>query len=198
MAESDETSWLEPTPVEPLTGREPFGGVGATVAEFWRWGFSDLRTNIVRGILAEFLVAKAVGAREPVRVAWDNFDVVSGAGTRIEVKSSAYLQSWAQKRLSTITFTGLTGLRWDAKEGWGDDREVRADVFVFAIQVCCEPTLYDPFDVDQWRFHVVSADDVREHGTRSVGTSFLRRYAPEPVSFDGLAEAIEAARRHPA
>jgi hypothetical protein len=126
-----------------------------------------------------------------VRVAWDNFD----AGTRIEVKSSAYLQSWAQKKLSTITFTGLTGLRWDAKEGWGDDREVRADVFVFAIQICREPALYDPLAVDQWRFHVVSADDVRGHGTRSVGMNFLRRYAPEPVSFDGLAEAIEVRRR---
>jgi len=147
MAESDETSWLEPTPVEPRKGHEPFSGVGATVAEFWRWGFSDLRTNIVRGILAEFLVAKAVGARVPVRVAWDNFDVVSDAGTRIEVKSSGYLQSWAQKRLSTVAFTGLTGLRWDAKEGWGDDREVRADVFVFAIQICREPALYDPLDV---------------------------------------------------
>ncbi len=165
MAECDEASWLEPTPVEPLTGHEPLSGVAATVAEFWRWGFSDLRTNIVRGILAEFLVAKVVGAREPVRVAWDNFDVVSGAGTRIEVKSSGHLQSWPQKRLSTVAFTGLTGLRWDAKEGWGDDREVRADV--------------------------------REHGTRSVGMSFLRRYAPEPVSFEGLAEAIEATRRHP-
>ena len=71
-------------------------------------------------------------------------------------------------------------------------------MFVFAIQLCREPAHYDPLDVDQWRFHVVSADDVREHGTRSVGMSFLRRYAPKPVSFDGLAEAIEAARRHPA
>ena len=115
VVQSDETSWLEPTPVEPLIGQEQFTGVSGTVAEFWRWGFSDLRTNIVRGVLAEFLVAKAVAAREPVRIAWDNFDVVSAAGTRIEVKSSAYLQSWAQKRLSTITFTGLTGLRWDAK-----------------------------------------------------------------------------------
>lgn len=57
--------------------------------EFWRWGFSDLQTNIVRGILAEFLVAQAVGAREPVRIAWDDFDVASAAGTHIEVKSSA-------------------------------------------------------------------------------------------------------------
>jgi hypothetical protein len=71
-------------------------------------------------------------------------------------------------------------------------------VFVFAIQISREPALYDVLEVNQWRFHLVSADDVREHGTRSVGVSFLRRYAPEPVGFEGLAEAIEAARRHPA
>ena len=194
MSRPEEPEWLEPTPVEPLSGHEPFEAVGATVAEFWRWGFSDLRTNIVRGILAEFLVAKAVGAREPVRVAWDNFDVVSALGTRIEVKSSAYLQSWAQSKLSSITFTGLTGLRWDAKEGWGEEREIRADVFVFAIQTCREPALYDPLDVGQWRFHVVPADAVREHGTRSVGMSFLRRHAPAPVSFEGLNQAVEALR----
>ena len=71
-------------------------------------------------------------------------------------------------------------------------------MFVFAIQTCREPALYDPLNVDQWRFHVVSADDVREHGTRSVGMSFLRRYAPEAVRFKGLPEAIEAVPRHPA
>lgn len=190
MSKREAPEGLEPTPVEPLSGYEPFGGVGVTVADFWRWGFSDLRTNIVRGILAEFLVAKAVGAQEPVRVAWDNFDVVSPHGTRIEVKSSAYLQSWAQSKLSNITFTGLTGLRWDAKEGWGEEREIRADVFVFAIQTCREPVL--PLDVEQWRFHVVPAEAVREHGTRSVGMSFLHRYAPTPVSFERLGQAVEA------
>jgi len=29
--------------------------------DFWRWAFSDLRDNITHGILAGFLVAKAVG-----------------------------------------------------------------------------------------------------------------------------------------
>jgi len=187
MAESDETSWLEPTPVEPLQGQEPFSGVGATVAEFWRWSFSDLRSNIVRGILAEFLVAKAVGARELVRVAWDNFDVVSAARTRIEVKSSAYLQSWSQRRLSTITFTGLTGLRWDAKEGWGDDREVRADGFVFAIQTCREPALYDPLDVDQ--------GFLRTHCRRRLGLCDTQAFGLPPAQV-GCPPASRGGPRH--
>jgi hypothetical protein len=52
---------LTPSPATPLDGSERFSGLDATVAEFWRWAFSDLRDNTTRGIFAEFLVAKAVG-----------------------------------------------------------------------------------------------------------------------------------------
>jgi hypothetical protein len=41
----------------PLDGGGRFTGLDATVSDFWRWAFSDLRDNTTRGILAEFLVA---------------------------------------------------------------------------------------------------------------------------------------------
>ncbi|MDQ2873467.1 MAG: hypothetical protein M3Y33_00995 [Actinomycetota bacterium] len=53
--------WLTPSAAGPLEGDEQFIGLDATVAGFWRWAFSDLRDNFTRGILAEFLVARAVG-----------------------------------------------------------------------------------------------------------------------------------------
>ncbi len=127
-----------------------------------------------------------------MRVGWDNYDVESPEGIRIEVKASAYLQSWAQRRLSAIRFAGLSGLSWDAKEGWGEEREIRADVFVFAIQACEDQSHYRALDIAQWVFHVVGAPTVREHGSRSVGMSFLKKHAPEPVGFDRLAETIRA------
>lgn len=182
--------WIEPSPVTILSGDERFAGTDATVRDFWVWSTSDLRDNTTRGVLAEFLVARAVGAEASMRVGWDNYGVESPERIRIEVKASAYLQSWAQRRLSTIRFSGLTGLSWDDKEGWGQEREVRADVFVFAIQTCTEPDRYDALDVGQWVFHVVPASVVREHGARSVGMGFLNRYAPEPVAFAELAAAI--------
>ena len=58
--DSPEPEWLVPKAVYPLTGDEQFTGSALTVADFWRWAFSDLRTNIVRGVLAEYLVASAV------------------------------------------------------------------------------------------------------------------------------------------
>lgn len=109
MTEPAEREWLTPMAVERLTGDERFSSGGLTVADFWQWAFSDLRTNIVRGVLAEFLVARAVGDHSALREAWDNWDVTTTSGIKVEVKSSAYLQSWRQRKHSSIVFTGLTG-----------------------------------------------------------------------------------------
>lgn len=186
-------TWLEPTPVTPLTGDESLSGTGATVRDFWSFALSDLKTNIARGVLAEFLVARAVGAQEAVRVSWDNFDVRTPEGIRIEVKSSAYLQGWRQKVLSTIRFSGLKGLAWDDKEGWGAEREVRADVFVFGIQTRKTHEDYDALDVAQWDWYVAPANSVVEHGARSVGMGFLERYAEGPLGYGELHRAVRAA-----
>jgi hypothetical protein len=99
--------WLIPKPARPLTGQERFSSDPSSVLDFWRWAFSDLRTNIVRGVLAEYLVARAVGDLSPLRKAWDNWDVTTATGIKVEVKSSAYLQSWNQRKLSAITFSTM-------------------------------------------------------------------------------------------
>jgi hypothetical protein len=85
-----------------------FEAVDATVREFWAFAMSDLRMNNVRGYLAEFLVAKAVGATGS-RVEWDAYDVLTPDGIRVEVKSAGHLQVWAQRRLSRISFGSMKG-----------------------------------------------------------------------------------------
>src|SRR5918911_5022810 len=122
--------WINPKTASPLVGDERFPGTDVDVLAFWRWAFSDLRENIVRGVLAQFLVAKAVGDPSPLRHAWDNFDVTTPSGTKVEVKSSAYLQSWRQKQLSRITFSGLTGRAWSYDTNIFDtEPTLRADVY---------------------------------------------------------------------
>jgi hypothetical protein len=164
MCAPDGGIWLEPLPKNALTGDEPFVGVRARIRDFWSFALSDLQSNVTRGVLAEFLVARAVGATESVRASWDNYDVSAPDGTRIEVKSAAYLQSWRQGTHSPIRFTGLSGLRWDDEAGWGDDREVRADVFVFGVQTCRTHADFDPLDVGQWEWYVVPARSSRRMG----------------------------------
>ena len=193
-ADGDGVTWLRPTPVEPLDGSESFDGLEASVRDFWSWAHSDLRDNTERGVLAEFLVARAVGSSQRVRVGWDNYDVLAPDGTRIEVKASAYLQSWAQKKHSQLVFGRLSGLEFDASRNeFGTERRVRGDVFVFCVHTERDPAAYDALDVSKWEFYVVAADAVREARTRTVGINWVRNHAREAVPFAGLAAAIREA-----
>ena len=190
----DEQGWIHAPSATLLPADTTFkGGLdGATASDFWQWGFSDLRLNIVRGIFAEFLVAKAVGdPADTLRDPWANFDVRTLEGVTIEVKSSAYLQAWPMKRLTTPTFTSLTS-HGDAREGKSVEREVRADVFVFCLHTARSHAEYDPLDVTQWKFWVMSATRVRFHGTRQVGLTFVKENSPTYVWSD-LREAVLAA-----
>src|SRR5688500_15401261 len=94
--------------VRPLTGAEPFHAdgrsLGFDVLGFWRWSSSDLAGNAMRGVLAEYLVAQALGLPTDVRMEWDACDLRMSDGTRVEVKSAAYLQSWSQRTHSAISF----------------------------------------------------------------------------------------------
>jgi hypothetical protein len=189
-------NWLHPNAVAPLVGDEAFVGLDARVSDFWSWAYSDLRSNAVRGILAEFLVARAVGADERVRNAWDNFDVLAPDGTRIEVKASAYLQSWPQRAHSRLGFSGLIGREWDEQTGeYAQDRSVRADVFVFCVHTERDPSVYDALDVSKWEFYVAPAEAVRTNGTRSVGIGWVQTNSVGPLSHEQLAAAIAAATR---
>src|ERR687892_610483 len=91
-----------------MTGNEPFhidgDALHLNVLSFWQWSSSDLVGNALRGKLAEFIVASAVDSVEGVRREWDAVDIRTSDGVRVEVKSSAYLQSWSQKKHSVIQF----------------------------------------------------------------------------------------------
>ena len=50
---------------------------GYLLNDFWRWQSSDLLNNTLRGVLAEFIVAKALGIdTNGPRVDWEPFDLL--------------------------------------------------------------------------------------------------------------------------
>ena len=62
------------------------GGVplGRSLQDFWRWSASDLVSNATRGIVAEYLVALALGLPpDAVRNEWDPFDVTAPEGVKV-------------------------------------------------------------------------------------------------------------------
>ena len=80
-----------------LDGSERLAGTDSTVLDFWRWSTSDLMSNATRGVLAEYLVAVALGVDDQPRIEWDAVDL-RYEGRGIEVKSAAHHQSWPQAR----------------------------------------------------------------------------------------------------
>jgi len=189
--------WIRPPQANPLTGRERFHGLDASVKDFWTYAMSDLRMNNVRGYLAEFLVAKAVGATGS-RIEWDAYDIFTPEGIRVEVKSAGYLQTWAQRRLSRISFGSMKGRTWAPETGESAEATLNADVYVFAIQTATSHDAYDPLDVDQWQFYVVGRAAIETTGYSSIGLPTLRILSDGPVEYADLADAVRAARAgHP-
>lgn len=72
------------------------------LTEFWSWNQSDLIENRTRGILAEFIVKKALGIEDDNRIEWDDYDLITEKGIKIEIKSGAYIQTWAQHTYSNL------------------------------------------------------------------------------------------------
>lgn len=180
-----------PIPREPLTGDEALIGVPDTlVRDFWRFALPNLQVNTARGWLAEFLVAKAVGIEKPVRIEWDDFDIV-WEGIRIEVKASGRMQNWAQKKPSELRFGGLSSRSWpqDTME-IAAERSYNADLYVFAVQTSDTHESYDPLDINQWRFAVLKVADVEATGSRSLSWTTVRHIAGGDISFAELREDI--------
>jgi len=105
--------------VATKTGKEKFHEDGKPLAHdllsFWQWSASDLVGNAMRGVLAEYIVASAVGKISGSRTEWDAFDIETNGDIKVDVKSGAYIQSWFQKKLSTIQFGIRPTQSWDSK-----------------------------------------------------------------------------------
>lgn len=153
---------FEPQPPRRLSGDKYVGDDAATITDFWSWADSDLRDNVTRGVLAEYIVGLALTCVSGVRSAWGDCDLVTRAGTRVEVKAAAYLQSWRTETLSTIGFGGLRGRAWDPVTGFAPEPSYRADVYVFALLTTADHALLDPLATDQWEFFVASHAAVGE------------------------------------
>ena len=184
--------------VAPLSGTEPFHAegnrLGFDVLGFWRWSASNLTGNAMRGVLAEYLVAQSLGLQINVRAEWDACDLRMPDGTRIEVKSAAYLQSWSQRRHSAISFDIGIKRGWDAETNTTAPIASRsADVYVFALLTHKDKATLDPLNVSQWRFYVLLARRLDEAcpTQKRIGLNALERLASAPVEYARIRGVIE-------
>ena len=183
----------------PKTGSEAFTDAGTptgtTVLDFWQWSQSNLIENRTRGILAEFIVKMALGIDGGTRVEWDDFDLVTSGGLKVEVKSGAYVQSWAQAKVSAITF-GIGPTAGDSTRPDYDGKiRRRADVYVFCLLHHDQQETLDPLNLDQWTFYVLNTAtlDARCPTQKTISLASLLKLGVVTCTYSELRAAVEDA-----
>lgn len=140
---------------EQLTFHEK--NIGYSLLEFWQWSVSDILSNSTRGKFAEFIVGTAMNINpKKLRDEWDAFDLKTDNGIKIEIKSSAYIQSWQQSNFSTISFSIKKAKHWDESNKNSRGKSKRhADLYVFCLLKIKDQSIIDPLKLEQWDFYVL-------------------------------------------
>lgn len=174
---------------------EAIGQLGSLL-DFWQWAMSDILGNRNRGILAEYIVGKLlqVPMTHP-RLEWDCADF-EYQGEKIEVKSSAYVQTWHQGiERSVISFGVSPHKCWDAKKNTYNS-EVRrwAACYIF----CLFPgeradTTRDVLDLNKWSFYVVATSKLNcDHRMkRQIGLEAVKKLAQVAVRHTELKAKVD-------
>lgn len=184
--------------VQRFTGEEQFQKgseeAGFSLLEFWQWMGSDLISKTFRGVVAEYIVAQAMGIADGARTDWDPYDLTTLQGRKLEIKSSAYLQSWHQDKLTAPTFTIKATKNWDADTGSLSSNSSReAEIYVFCLLHHKEQETPNPMDMDQLTFYVVSRKTIEEIAPngKKLSLSALLKLNPEQADFESLKSAID-------
>ncbi|RLA80266.1 MAG: hypothetical protein DRG78_11300 [Epsilonproteobacteria bacterium] len=161
------------------------------VLSFWQWSSSELLGNALRGVLAEFIVASTIDVLDNPREEWDAYDLQTKKGLKIEIKSSAYLQSWEQKKLSNISF-GIqpTG---DSQSN-STIRTRKSDIYVFCVLAHTDKESVNPLDLSQWDFYLLDTNilNTKVPTQKTISLSRLLSLKPTHVKYDRLKEVIES------
>ena len=161
--------------------------------DFWKWATSDLVNNSTRGILAEFIIAKALGIDSKVRNSWDAFDLLHETGLKIEIKSAAYVQSWYQKKFSDIIFSIRKTKAWDETTNIQSKNSIRqADLYIFCLLKHKIQETLNPLDLNQWEFYILPTDVINKelNESKQVSLSKLNKLKPIISNYDNLKDKV--------
>ena len=168
-------------------------GTDRSVDQFYQWAYADLFTNIIRAVIAEYIVACAIGKETSPRSSWFGYDF-DFEGIKIEVKSTAcFVSGRTPTKSNTYDISARSGSWHPDGTLISVDGSARrcADVYVFAFHWQTDRELADTLDVAQWRFYVVPTAWLNAHlgGRKTVSRDRIAQHF-SPVPYDRLRDAI--------
>jgi hypothetical protein len=145
-----------------------------------------------RSTFAEHLVGLALGVVDKPRVEWGAVDLLYGK-FKIEVKSSAYWQSWFQKKPSAILFSVRKAIFCNSVTGAYKGEATRsAAIYVFCVHAEKDKSKADVLDVATWDGYVVSTEVLNQQFgmAKSLSLAAVERIALR-CKFEGLKVTVD-------
>ncbi len=157
--------------MKALGGEENFINNGEclsySIIDFWKWGFSELDDNTIRGTFAEFIVKTALD-EEMVDCnlytrGWAEYDLdgpiipALNRNARIEVKCTGLVQSWGMKHPERASFSIAPAKKLDlVKLDYLEDapRQRNNDLYVFCVYKASDLS-ENVLDMSLWEFYVI-------------------------------------------
>lgn len=163
------------------------------LVDFWSWSSSDILSNSLRGIFAEFIIASALNITNKPRIEWDAYDLITEEGIKIEVKSSAYLQSWKQSKYSTISFDISPTRGWNSGTNeYSLELKRQADIYIFCLLAHKDKLTVDPLNLSQWEFYILDTEILSEKMPlqKNIGLKSLLALNPIKTKYNNIKEFI--------
>lgn len=175
----------------------------ASLLDFWKWAFSDLCDDDLKGIFAEWLVLRLLGIPGVRRVSWANSDIITPDGVRVEIKSTSYWQSWKLmdemgavrptplypvSSKTQIRFAGLKARDAISVPNSTEPQVLKSHVYIFAFQQETDIERWNAMDLSQWEFYVLPSKRLHEFGWKSISLNMLRSQQ-DPLSATAFANA---------
>lgn len=190
---------MEFSKIEPSlkTGQEFFhirgNNIGHNFLSFWQWSSSNILSNTLRGILAEYIVSIDIQCPYKFRDEWDDFDLITPDGIKIEVKSASYIQSWKQKKISKISFGIQPTKIWTENDKRSLVAKRQSDYYVFCVLSHQVQETIDPLNLSQWDFYVLATKKIDEilGAQKTITLSSLLKLSPVKCSFGDIAQSIK-------
>jgi len=144
--------------------------------------------------LAEFIVASALDILDKLREEWDEYDLKTKNGLKIEIKSSSYLQSWEQVKLSKIIFGIQPTSGWDYTTNKRNTKKMRqSDVYIFCVLSHKDKASVDPLNLSLWDFYILETEILNKKlkTQKTITLSSLLKLNPIKTKYNRIKQTIE-------
>ncbi len=177
-----------------------------TMLNFWQWSLSNIQFGMTRGTFADFIVRCSldrggIPTRPTMGTGFEPYDlegpVIKSTGkvSRIEVKSSSYLNSETDKYSERAIFSiAPARVPIDGDYKMASPQQRNNDLYIFALYTATDRRR-NILDLSWWEFFVLPTyrldEDENLRKQKSISIKRIKELCPA-LSFDMLCDAIIA------